>query len=312
MSKISVVSVCLAWLASAAALAQSAPAPEAASPELEAKLEAARTRLEQAAREVAELSMQMTDDAMASVMRITGERRAIIGVQVDPESGKEGARVRGVSPGGPAAEAGVKVGDIIVAVDGQVLAGSADTSRALVAAIRAVKPEQKVKLRILRDGKTQEINVTTRSQPMAFSFSRSGDRPMPMLPPLPPEAFSGAPDSVLEFFVSMRGELAGHEFATLTPKLGAYFGANAGVLVVRAPPDSVYRLEDGDVIQSIDGRVPSSGAHALRILRSYQPGERAQLKLLRQRKTISVDIVVPERAPRRKRAHLSAADAVRS
>ena len=64
------------------------------------------------------------------------------------------------------------------------------------------------------------------------------------------------------------------ELASLTPKLGAYFGANEGVLVVKAPENDVFKLEDGDVIQSIDGRKPDDGGHAMRILRSYQSGEK--------------------------------------
>jgi predicted metalloprotease with PDZ domain len=291
-------------LASVVAWGQSMPPAAGAKPanaELEAKLEAARARLEAAAREVGELSAQMGDTAIARVMRIDGARRAIIGVQLDPESGKDGARVQSVSPGGPAAEAGVRAGDVIVAVDGKSLGSGNDAGRALVEAVRAAKPEQKMKLRVLREGKTQEITVTPRARPVGFAFSRSGDGPMGMLPPLPPEMLSGGPDSVFDFLGSWRGELAGHELATVTPKLGSYFGVTEGVLVVRAPADSAYKLEDGDVIQLIDGRVPTSGAHALRILRSYQPGEKVQLKLLRQRKTMSVDVVVTERPTERKR-----------
>ena len=39
-----------------------------------------------------------------------GPRRAVLGVQIDPASGKEGARVLSVSPGGAAAEAGLAQG----------------------------------------------------------------------------------------------------------------------------------------------------------------------------------------------------------
>ena len=58
------------------------------------------------------------------------------------------------------------------------------------------------------------------------------------------------------------GEFGGMELASITPKLGAYFGTNEGVLVVQAPDNDVFKLEDGDVIQSIDGRKPDDGVHA--------------------------------------------------
>ena len=58
--------------------------------------------------------------------------------------------------------------------------------------------------------------------------------------------------------------------------------ADKGVLVVRAPADGALKLEDGDVILAIDGREPTSGSHATRILGSYQPGEKITLRIVRQ------------------------------
>jgi S1-C subfamily serine protease len=67
------------------------------------------------------------------------------------------------------------------------------------------------------------------------------------------------------------------------------------VLVVRAPKD--FKLEDGDVILAIDGREPTSGSHATRILGSYQPGEKIAIKLMRQQKTVNVETMLPQREP---------------
>jgi PDZ domain-containing secreted protein len=75
--------------------------------------------------------------------------------------------------------------------------------------------------------------------------------------------------------------------------LGRYFGTEKGVLVVRAPKD--FKLEDGDVILAIDGREPSSGSHATRILSSYQSGEKITIKLMRQQKTLNVETTLPDR-----------------
>ena len=55
------------------------------------------------------------------------------------------------------------------------------------------------------------------------------------------------------------------------------------------------KLEDGDVILSIDGRAPESGSHATRILRSYQPGEKVKLRVQRDRKAIDLDSTAPGR-----------------
>ena len=87
--------------------------------------------------------------------------------------------------------------------------------------------------------------------------------------------------------------LDGVEFATLSERLGEYFGVTRGVLVVRAGPDAPFGLQDGDVILEIDGRAPTSAQHAGRILRSYRPGEPVRLQLQRDRKPVTIAFVVP-------------------
>jgi len=100
---------------------------------------------------------------------------------------------------------------------------------------------------------------------------------------------------MIQFRGFFPGEFGGMELASVTPKLGAYFGVNDGVLVVKAPESDVFKLEDGDVIQSIDGRKPDDGAHAMRILRSYRSGEKLNLSVLRQRKPVTLATTMPDR-----------------
>ena len=135
-----------------------------------AELEDARRRLDEAARQVAELSSQLGRNEGRNLMFIDrdgGPRRAVLGVQIDPESGKEGARVLKVSPGGAAEEAGLANGDVIVALDGEKVAGSDNPNRAVVEHMRNVKPDQKVKVRVQRQGKNKDFVVTAR--PMVFA-----------------------------------------------------------------------------------------------------------------------------------------------
>src|SRR5262245_21937906 len=83
------------------------------------------------------------------------------------------------------------------------------------------------------------------------------------------------------------------EFATLSEKLGSYFGVKSGVLVVRAGANSAFKLLDGDVILAIDGREPTSAQHAGRILRSYGDGEKLTLRVQRDRKAQDLEITMP-------------------
>jgi predicted metalloprotease with PDZ domain len=250
---------------------------------LEEQLEAARRKLDEAAREVAELSSQLSIPSVQNFSAFNNVLgRAIIGVQLDPASGKDGAHVLSVSPGGPAAEAGIRAGDVIVAVNGTGVTGEG-ASRQVIKILRDVKPDDKLNVRVLRDGKTRELTVTARPGPGIMAFARALPQ-MPDMPPLPP--FNSA------FMV--QGPVSNMELATLTPQLGKYFGTDKGVLVVRAPADGVLKLEDGDVILAIDGREPTSGSHATRILGSYQPGEKITLRIVRQHKTVDLDAVMPD------------------
>jgi C-terminal processing protease CtpA/Prc len=289
------VKKCIVMLIVAGAFAASGAfaAEEKSRTDLESRLEAARARLEQAAHEVAELSAEVGKPVMDRFMMLgEGPRRAIIGVQLDPGSGKDGAKVKDVSPGGPAAEAGIKPQDVIVMVNGAEVKG--DSVREVTSIMRKVEPESKVKVRVLRNGKPQDFTVAAR--PAVGMFTRA-------LPaPPPPPGFPGHDmafefrEGPMGFFDRFLGEFSDMELANLTPQLGRYFGTNEGVLVVRKPEgDDTLKLEDGDVILSIDGRKPTSGSHATRILNSYQPGEKITLRVMRQKKLINLDVTMPER-----------------
>jgi C-terminal processing protease CtpA/Prc len=263
-----------------------------------AELDKARADLDKAAQKVAELSTQLAHNEGNDFFFVDtgGPRRAMLGVQIDPASGKEGARLLSVSPGGAAADAGLVKGDVIVALDGKVIPGGAQANQAVVDHMRAVQPEQKVKVRVLREGKNRDFVVVARPM-MGFSTFNMRMPAIgavgPMGPMGPGTVFAGP--EVREFRAFWPGDFGGMELASITPKLGAYFGATEGVLVVQAPQNATFKLEDGDVIVSIDGRKPDDGAHAMRILRSYKTGEKLNIAVLRQRKPLTLAIVMPER-----------------
>ena len=73
-----------------------------------------------------------------------------------------------------------------------------------------------------------------------------------------------------------------------------YFGTDSGILVVSAPESDALKLEDGDVIQKIDGREPASVRHALRILSSYQAGESLEIEIIREKKRRKLEISMPD------------------
>jgi membrane-associated protease RseP (regulator of RpoE activity) len=256
--------------------------------DLDVQLAAARQKLETAARDVAELSAQLGQSAMARVQSL--RTRAVLGIQlqVEPSANEQGATITGVSPGGPAADAGVAKGDVIVALNGTPITGP-NAGRQVVERMAAVNPDSKVTLKVMRDGKPKEFQITARANIVDFlpRFNGPGrpggfDAQWTEMPPGPP------PGNAAIF--------EGMELADLSPALGQYFGTSQGVLVIRVPHDGDFlKLQDGDVILSIDGRVPENGSHATRILRSYQPGEKIHLKIMRQKKALELEATLPER-----------------
>lgn len=264
--------------------------------DLDDRLAEARKRLEAAASEVAALSAEAATRAMREFSTRFGPQRTVIGVQLAPEGDGQGPTVQAVSPGGPAEQAGIRPGDVIVSVNGQDVKGDAGE---VVRLLRDVEPESKVKVRVLRDGRTHDFDVVARpvdvhkhvfrthTFPPDFRFDFNFE---PGIPGFPPR-------------YGLWGDLEGLELTSLTPQLGRYFGTDKGLLVVRAPKESRYRLQDGDVILNIDGRVPSNSSHFMRILRSYQPGETVTLRIMRDRKPVDVKVTLPEEIrPRNTRA----------
>lgn len=268
--------------------------PEQSQAEVEKKLEDARRRLDSAAREVAELSMSMSDFSVPGARHFVtfGPPRAMLGINLGPRGDEqsEGVAITSVSPGGAAERAGLKAGDVLLAIGDKQLKRTEDLNarEVLLNALADVKPGEKVQLRYRRDNKVATATVTAQTPDRLFAT-------------MPPMAVRGKFGTAMPAFPmgplgAMRavGVFGSAELVPLTPKLGQYFGTDKGLLVVRAPADNRLKLEDGDVIVDIDGRTPANPGHAFRILGSYQAGEKLTLNVLRQKKKMSFDITVPD------------------
>lgn len=285
--------------------------------ELEKKLEDARKRLDEAAREIGELTSQLHGGAMDHVIRMVhkngGKRRAMIGINIGErnENGKvtgvspDGVVVLAVTPGGPAEKAGLKADDILTSLNGKSLKGGGKESNdKLTAVMEKVEPGEAVEIEYLRNGKKGKVKLETgeMSAPQAFGFMAPGDGkrvfrwdsreggpmpPMPAMPAMPPSPMI-AP--------MMAHRWGGMELVPLTPKLGQYFNTDKGLLVVRAPEAEGLELEEGDVILKIGDREPSDVRHAMRILRSYAPGETAEIEIMRKKRKRKIEYKASENA----------------
>jgi putative serine protease PepD len=86
-------------------------------------------------------------------------------VVTDGPARRAGAQVASVQGGTPAANAGLRSGDVVIAADGQRI----DSATALVAQIREMTAGDKTTLTIVRGGQRQDVQVTLAVKPSSSS-----------------------------------------------------------------------------------------------------------------------------------------------
>jgi serine protease Do len=139
---------------------------------------------------------------------------------------KEGVLVGQVYPGTGAEKAGLTSGDIIKSVDDKAIKNANE----LVKEIQKKKVGQKIKLTLLRDGKTMTIEVTTSSMPDKSELSKEKEGE----------------------------EKLGARIQELTPQLALKYqisGVKRGVIITgieEGSPASEIGLEEGDVILEVN------------------------------------------------------------
>jgi S1-C subfamily serine protease len=224
------------------------------------------------------------------------QRRARLGITVrlsQSDTDSIGAYVESVTPGGPAARAGIRSGDIITRVKGQSVLSSPDRrvdrdesmpGVRLTELAARLEPNDTIQVEFVRDGSRRTTTLVTGDEPVVVL----GDEIRMRFPDLSflergRESFPGRRGPELPM-LGLRSPLSDLELAPLNDDLGAYFGTTEGVLVIRAPDHPTLGLKGGDVILSVDGRKATSPSSLLRILRSYEPTETFRLEIIRQKR----------------------------
>lgn len=225
------------------------------------------------------LAFALRDEAMARAraQEPRGYLGAYLGMYNAPKEGKgrkeadvEGIVLTKVIEDGPADKAGLKDGDVVVAMDGDPAGGLA----AFTERIRAHKPGDVVTLAVLRDGKRSERQVTlgeTTDDPeeFTFEFDRWDE------PEAPPMTFTMKPRA----FLGVNGD-EGPE----TSGEGARVGS-----VVDSSAAQRMGLQAGDRIVAInEAPITGFGDLAERIA-GMEPGTAVQVEVLRdgERRTLT-------------------------
>ncbi|HYY88685.1 MAG TPA: PDZ domain-containing protein [Chloroflexota bacterium] len=228
-----------------------------------------------------------------------GRIGVIVDTRADAAGDKVGARIDGITPGGPAEKAGLKAQDVITRFNGTALGGikpeedeDSGPGMKLIELARELEPGDTVQIEYRRGNDARKAAIVAED---LGSHAWTGTMDMPemrgMMENMFPKMHVGPGDA---FDFAFGGPWGGIEMVKLNPDLGDYFGTREGVLVVRAPEDSTLSLKGGDVILTIGGRKPSSPEQAMRILRSYDTGETVTLDVLRKQKHVTVTWNVPD------------------
>jgi S1-C subfamily serine protease len=241
-------------------------------------------------------------------IKLVTQRRARLGVTVDLQANDNdsiGATIESVTPGGPAAKAGIKSGDIITRLDGKSLVASdgkkvgedeSPPGLRLVEIAAQLKPKDTVSVEFQREGARRTVSLVTGDEPiMTFEYPEWTGRGV-MLPKMETEwtlprsggaGFQFGPGAT-GFAYGFGGPLMHLQLAPLNPDLGQYFGTTEGVLVLDVPNESTLGLKGGDVILSVDGRKANGPGSLFRILRSYDPGDSFKLEIMRNKSRMTV------------------------
>jgi len=266
--------------------------------QMEEKLRAAEEKMAQAAREIAEITKERLPRIAQIEQRFAFSTKPRLGVTIESteEPGPvEGVTILGVSPGSAASDAGLRSGDILTAVNDESLGAESrkEANMRLLDFMAAVEEGDMLTVEYLRDGKVGSVEIEPRivdDRAFAWVGKDGHEFRMPAMPVAPEmvEKFK------MEFGFPWAGTGLGElELVELSEGLGRYFGTNTGLLVVAAPKSEAFDLQDGDVIQSIDGREPKDVRHAMRILASYQAGEKLELGIMRDKKKVTIDVEIP-------------------
>jgi S1-C subfamily serine protease len=149
-----------------------------------------------------------------------------------------GVQVVSVVPDGPAARAGVRKGDVVLAVAGK----ETEDRMVLGDAVDRFRPGETVPLRVLREGRVKDLAIEAGRSPVSFSWTVEPS------PPLREFAFGG-----------FGGPVLGMTLREIPPELRRHFGApaEAGILVAAVTPESPGAragLRVGDVVVRVAGK----------------------------------------------------------
>ncbi|PID80097.1 hypothetical protein CSA17_05215 [bacterium DOLJORAL78_65_58] len=189
---------------------------------------------------------------------------------------RDGVLIEKVRPESPAAEAGLREGDIIIEFAGQKILDD----KALTKAVRRAAPGRKIAVRVLRDGKKKKFDVVLGERPgKSWSFGNGQGKKIK-----------------ITSWKRDRGFL-GVELDNLNDQMGDYFEVKdgKGALIAKVIQDSAADkagLKAGDVIVRMDDQDIASSNDVHSVLADTKPEDRIRIQVIRKGKTKKIDLTL--------------------
>jgi serine protease Do len=174
---------------------------------------------------------------------------------------RKGALVAQVTKGGPAANAGIEPGDVILEFNGRPVSKNDD----LPQVVAGTTPGTTVPVKVLRDGKDRTMNVKVEELDL--------------------ESETGSPQSSNDSPDAQTGGGFGITLNNVTPDIARQLPSGTkGALVTDVDPESAAAraLQPGDVILQVNRQPVASASDASQALRAVPSGRTVGLRILRK------------------------------
>ena len=198
---------------------------------------------------------------------------------------EHGVEVTKVEEEGPAAKAGIKLGDVVLDYNGQRVEGIEQFKRF----VRETPANRDAKMLVSRDGNSQTVVVRVGARKMP------GIEPMiamaPRMVEIPEIRMMERPGMLLWSRAAI-----GIEADSIDGQLAQFFGAKEGVLVRSVMKGSAAEkagLRAGDVVVKVDDTRVSTAAELTRAVRSARTASKKSIPVIVMRDRKEATVVVP-------------------
>ena len=211
-------------------------------------------------------------------------------------SSRQGAYINEVTPGGPAAQGGLQVGDIVVRMNGQPVKDNTDLTRR----VGMARAGETIRLEVMRNGRLIPLSVRSGLRPSESELAaRNNATPnvtpdAPRTPPVTPRATPGGTPFIGGLSVTPLDAAARQRYGIPS--------ATTGLVISEVQPGSAADragFQPGDVITRVDNQPANSVNQAKELVDRLRGSGRPSALLLVQRdgRNIPVPLALTPTAP---------------